>query len=89
MLRIDIKNHAQKFLNRLQRKQAGQIGRKILALAHDPFPPDSKQLKGSAWRGADIGEYRIMYYVDADTVHIPLVGKRNDDDVYRRMRRMQ
>ena len=89
MLRIEIKNHAQKFLKRVPKKQNGQISRKILALADDPYPSDSKQLKGTSWRGTDIGEYRIVYYVAGDTLHIPLVGKRNDDEVYRRLRRLQ
>jgi len=35
-----------------------------------------------------MGEYRIIYRISSETIFITLVGKRNDDDVYRRMRRL-
>jgi mRNA interferase RelE/StbE len=31
----------------------------------------------------DSGEYRIVYDVTEDAVRIIIVGKRNDDEVYR------
>ena len=37
---------------------------------------------------ADIGEYRIIYRYDDDVLYAPTVGKRNDDDVYRQLRRL-
>ena len=46
-------------------------------------PHDSKQLIGSPlYRRVDIGEYRIIYRVEKDTVKIAVVGKRNDDLKY-------
>ena len=89
MLRIEIGDYASKFLRRLQKKQAGQIGRKIRALAENPYPSDSKQLKGSIWRGTNIGEYRVIYGVQGESLIIPLIGKRNDDEVYHRLKRLE
>ena len=83
MLHLDLKDHAERFLNRLVPKHRGQVARKIASLQMDPYPPDSKQLKKSMHRGADIGEYRIIYRVAGDILHVPLIGKRKDDDVYR------
>lgn len=61
---------------------------KIVALAEDSTPPDSKQLVGYApLRRTDSGEYRIVYYTNATTVYVVLVGKRNDADVYKKLRR--
>ena len=40
------------------------------------------------FRRADIGEYRIIYYATNELVYVALVGKRNDDDVYKRFRRL-
>lgn len=88
MLRLNLKNRAQKFIDRLPPKHAGQVARKIVALRLDPVPPDSKNLHGTSFRGADIGEYRIIYYVTEDVLHIPLIGKRNDSEVYRELKRL-
>ena len=79
------------FLKGLQPKIAAQIAKKTLALNIDPLPPDSKQLKG--YRGyyrVDSGEYRIVYRFkpQEDLVEIILVGKRNDDDVYKKLDRL-
>ena len=79
------------FLKGLQPKISAQIARKIFALNLDPLPSDSKALVGypNHFR-VDIGEYRIVYsYVPSDDlVQIILVGKRNDDEVYKRLKRL-
>jgi len=77
---------AQKFLNKLPPKQFDQIDGKITALCDDPFPPDSSLLKGFRWYRVSIGEYRIIYNVNGDALDIPLIGKRNDAEVYKRLR---
>lgn len=89
MLQLDLKDHAQHFIDRLPRKHAGQVLRKIAAMRIDPWPPDSKKLGGSIYRGADIGEYRIIYKIIGETLSVPLIGKRNDGEVYKRLRRME
>ncbi|MBW4539969.1 MAG: type II toxin-antitoxin system RelE/ParE family toxin [Myxacorys chilensis ATA2-1-KO14] len=78
------------FLKRLQPKIVAQIAKKVLALNIDPRPADSKELIG--YRGyyrVDSGEYRIVYRFDAeeDLVEVILVGKRNDDEVYKQLKR--
>ena len=79
------------FLKGLQPKIAAQISKKIFALNLDSLPSDSKALIGypDHFR-VDIGEYRIIYsYVSSDDlVEIVLVGKRNDDEVYKRLKRL-
>ena len=55
-----------------------------------PCPSDAKMMKGSRQhRRADVGEYRIVYQVADGILLVDLVGKRNDDEVYRRFRRKQ
>lgn len=63
--------------------------RKILSLLVDPLPPDSQQLQGFGpeLRRTDIGEYRIVYQSDDSTVAVVVVGKRNDDEVYKKLKR--
>ena len=68
-----------------------QIAKKVLSLNIDPLPNDSKQLKGySNLYRVDSGEYRIVYRFKPkeDLVEVILVGKRNDDDVYKKLSRL-
>jgi mRNA interferase RelE/StbE len=37
----------------------------------------------------DVGEYRIIYAVEGEGVEILIVGKRNDDEVYRLWERLR
>ncbi|TAG72751.1 MAG: type II toxin-antitoxin system RelE/ParE family toxin [Oscillatoriales cyanobacterium] len=72
------------FLKGLQPKIA-------LALNVDPLPNDSKQLIGYlGYYRVDSGEYRIIYNFnpEEDLVEIILVGKRNDDEVYKKLERL-
>lgn len=75
----------------MQPKIAAQIAKKVLALNVDPLPNDSKQLIGyPGYYRVDSGEYRIIYNFnpEEDLVEIILVGKRNDDEVYKKLERL-
>ena len=79
------------FLKGLQPKIAAQIAKKVLALNVDPLPNDSKQLIGyPGYYRVDSGEYRIIYNFnpEEDLVEVILVGKRNDDEVYKKLERL-
>lgn len=89
MLKLDVERRAEKFVRKLLPKHRRQISGKILDLCSDPVPNDSEQVTGSPYRRVDIGEYRIIYRIEHDTLLIPLIGKRNDDDVYRRLKRLE
>ena len=91
MARLDGLATVLDFLNGLQPKIAAQIAKKVLALNIEPLPADSEQL--SSYQGlyrVDSGEYRIIYryFPDQDLIEVILVGKRNDDDVYKRLKRL-
>ncbi len=89
MLTVDFSRDAEKFSLRLPPKQKGQVGWRISALAENPYASDTRGLKGfTSLRRADIGEYRIIYRVLETTLFVVLIGKRNDDEVYRKLRRM-
>lgn len=79
------------FLKGLQPKISAQLAKKVLALNIDPLPADSKPLKGySGIYRVDSGEYRIIYRFlpEEDLVEVVLVGKRNDDEVYKKIKRL-
>lgn len=78
-----------KFISSLLPKHAGQIKKKILSLGEDPIPEDSKRLKGyESYYRCDSGEYRIGYWFDDVTVYVVVVNKRNNDQIYRLLRRI-
>lgn len=91
MLRIRLTTDAEKFKKKLGAKQQRQIAKKLLELCVNPRPNDSQPLKGNLvpfWR-ADVGEFRIIYCVeDTDTLYVSVIGNRNDDDAYKKARRM-
>jgi mRNA interferase RelE/StbE len=85
MAKHEIANKARKFLSGLPAQQYKQLASAILDLLTDPSPHDSMALKGSSRgeRRVDVGEYRVIYVLSGDTVHVLAVGKRNDDEVYK------
>lgn len=93
MLKIEISSNAAHFLKTREPKHRRQILNKIVGLQQDPNPPGSKRLASGdkGQRRAAVGEYRIIYWVTPsseagvpDTLRIGAIGKRNDDEVYRR-----
>jgi len=89
MLKLEITHNAFKFIQSLSPKQFKQIQMAIYDLMKNPEPNDSIPLKGYPdFFRKDIGEYRIIYRFDSENIYIELMGKRNDDEVYKQMRRL-
>jgi mRNA interferase RelE/StbE len=86
MLKLLPTKDARKFLDSLPPKQFRQIMLKVLKLLEDPYQQDSEQLTGYPFWRTDIGEYRIIYDVQDDTLRLLVVGKRNDSEVYKELR---
>jgi len=88
-LALKLSRQAGRFIKTLPPKQYKQVVSTMLALLNNPEPHDSKQLKGSKDnnRRADIGEYRIIYRVEGDDLLVLVIGKRNDDEVYKILNR--
>ena len=87
MLKIDLSKQAQKFLKSLPGKYAKQIARKLYSLREDPYPPDAKLLKGYFYWRSRCGEYRVIYEVKGETLLVYFIGRRNDDQIYRMLKR--
>jgi mRNA interferase RelE/StbE len=86
---LDLARDAAKFLERLPAKQFRQVVVRVLDLMREPRPPDSQQLRGYPFLRIDVGEYRVIYDIEGPVVRILVIGKRNDDEVYRRLRRKE
>jgi mRNA interferase RelE/StbE len=87
-MRKELSKQAIKFLKHLPEKQESQVVRRIAALAENPFAPDVRKLSGFDCFRADSGEYRIVYTTKNETLFVWIVGKRNDDEVYRKLKRL-
>jgi mRNA interferase RelE/StbE len=86
--KIDLSRQAAAFLQKLQQKQARQIAAMLQALAADPDALPSEALKGYApMRRLRAGDFRIVFVVNGDVVEIRLIGKRNDDEIYKALAR--
>jgi mRNA interferase RelE/StbE len=86
--KLDLKDTVPKYLKELPPKQCKQVALTILALTQNATPNDSIGLTGHApWRRVDIGEYRVIFRFDDSTIYVPVVGKRNDSEVYRHLPR--
>ncbi len=88
MPRIDLSRQAAAFLEGLPAKQARQIAERLQALSIDPSTLHSELLRGYApMRRLRAGEFRIIFAIVDEVVQVRLIGKRNDDDIYKALER--
>jgi len=87
VLKLDLTKDAGEFLVEREAKQSRQIWNKIIGLMKDPFPNDSAAVKGyPGYFRANIGEFRIIYKADKECLWVLIIDKRNDDEVYKRLK---
>ena len=88
MYKVLFSNDAEKFVKKLLPKHQRQVAFKIIQLSEESNQVnDSQHLKGSRYKRVDAGEYRIIYEVNDKTLFILLIGKRNDNDIYKKLAR--
>ncbi len=89
MLKISLEKRALKALGSFTGKDERRISKKIMALRENPQAPNTCLLKNSSWRRAKCGGYRIIYRVEEGILRVLLIGKRNDDEIYRVLMRIK
>lgn len=81
---IELTRAARRALDSLPTKVQKRIDRHILALAKNPYPPGSKKLRGAeGLHRLRVGDYRILYIVEADRLVIVIVTIGHRREVYR------
>ncbi len=80
---IDITRDARKDLAGLQSSMQARISKAILALEKNPFPLGCKKLKNRDGYRIRVGDYRVLYFVDATTKTIVIGVIRHRREVYR------
>jgi len=91
MYEIILDKRVIKFIQAVPPKHQKQLKKCILSFQEEPRPHDSKTLKDyEPYRRCDCGEYRIVYRLveSTKTVYVILVGKRNDGEVYQRLKKL-
>ena len=86
MLPLSLSKASVRFLDTLPPKQYRQVTRKIIMLMANPQPADAERLKGCNYSRVTVGEYRVIFDVSDGLLRIVAIGKRNDHEVYRRLR---
>ena len=65
-------------LNKLEPVISRRILKKVEGLSENPFSKDIKKLKGSDDFRLRIGDYRIIFSIEKDTIQILKVGHRKN-----------
>lgn len=90
MLKLKLSREADRFLQKIPAKHGKQVAERILTLQEDPAALPTEDVKGySPFRRLKSGEYRVVYFIENETFHVTLIGKRNDDEIYRQIERMR
>jgi mRNA interferase RelE/StbE len=77
---------AEQDLRKIHRRQIPRIVRAIESLANDPFPSRYRKLRGAErlYR-IRIGDYRVIYQVDAEAKTMIIYYIRHRREAYRRL----
>jgi mRNA interferase RelE/StbE len=81
--RVEVRRSAEKELGRLATQAQQRIAVALLGLAEEPLPPGVKKLKGSHAYRIRIGDYRVLYTVDAEKQEVCVVAIGHRKEVYR------
>jgi len=63
-------------LNKLENNISRRIYNKVEELSENPFSKDIKKLKGINDFRLRVGDYRVIFYIEKDTIIILKVGHR-------------
>ena len=85
MLPLSLSRASVRFLDTLSPKQYRQVTRKIIMLMANSQPADAERLKGFEYSRVTAGEYRVIFDVHDGLLRIVAIGKRNDDEMHRRL----
>ncbi|MFA6312556.1 MAG: hypothetical protein WCV99_22850 [Sterolibacterium sp.] len=89
MLKLDLSRDAGDFIAGLPGQQFKQVVSAMLSLLKNPQPQDpraARPLSGmDGYYRVESGEHRIVFRIEGELLRVPLIGKRNDAEAYRRL----
>jgi len=81
--KLQIKKSAEKELRKIPKKELIKIINKIQHLSEDPYPEGSIKLSNQEKYRLRVGNYRVLYKVEANILTIFIVKVGHRKDVYR------
>ena len=78
MYNIEWKEHALQDVEKLESSIARRIIKKVDELSENPFSKDIKKLKGNNDFRLRVGDYRIIFFIEKDSIQILKVGHRKN-----------
>ena len=89
MLTVDYSRQAADFLDAIPEMHAGQIVRWIISFAERPDVTPAEAMRGyPGMLRLKAGEYRVIFSVIGELMQIRLIDRRNDDEIYKTLRRL-
>lgn len=82
MLQANLTNDAMRFLKKRDGKQFMQVFQAIVSLCDNPRPVDSISMGNGSHYRKDVGDFRVVYRFDEQTLFVAVVGSRNDSAAY-------
>lgn len=73
-----------KAIRRRDRRTYERVMAAIRALVHDPRPPGARKLSGRESYRIRVGDYRVIYLVDAEELIVTVLGVGHRREVYDR-----
>lgn len=81
--RILLKASAEKEMNALPTAIHARVSTKILSLKFDPRPPGSQKLHGKDGHRIRVGDYRILYTIEDDSLTVIIFSVAHRREAYR------
>ncbi|HLC32147.1 MAG TPA: type II toxin-antitoxin system RelE/ParE family toxin [Candidatus Nanoarchaeia archaeon] len=78
MYTIEWKENALKNIEKIESSITRRIVKKIEELSENPFSKDIKRLKGSSDFRLRVGDYRVIFFIEKETIQILKVGHRKN-----------
>ena len=78
MYTIEWKENALQNLEKLENLIARRILKKVEELSENPFSKDIKRLQGSEDFRLRVGDYRVIFFIEQNIIHILKVGHRKN-----------
>jgi mRNA interferase RelE/StbE len=80
---VKLKRSAEKELDNLPTKIHDKVINILLSLKENPFPRNSKKLRGREGYRIRVGDYRILYLIDEPDKNIEVISVAHRREVYR------
>ena len=80
---VKLKRSAEKELDNLPTKIDYKVINILLSLKENPFPRNSKKLRGREGYRIRVGDYRILYLIDEREKDVEVISVAHRREVYR------